>query len=92
MNNQNHDVVNATGSMDVPLIDLNRLSKEIDGLMEFSAKEFITNIKNQIGKLEIEIEFLTKQNSEKDCMIAELNKKILQHSSQKKIIEHKKEF
>ena len=85
MNNQNHDAVNATG-MDVLLIDLNELSKGIDGLMEYAAKEFGTNIKNQIAKLETEIESLTKQNSEKDCMIVELNKKILQRSSQKKII------
>ena len=83
MNNQNHDAVNATG-MDVPLIDMNELSKRIDGLMEYAAKEFGTNIKNQIAKLETEIESLTKQNSEKDCMIVELNKKILQRSSQKK--------
>ena len=84
MNNQNHDVVNATDSMDVPLIDLNELSKGIEGLMEFAAKEFGNNIKNQIAKLETEIELLTKQNSEKDRMIVELNKKILQRSSRKK--------
>ena len=86
MNNQNHDAVNATG-MDVLLIDLNELSKGIDGLMEYAAKEFGTNIKNRIAKLETEIDSLTKQkNSEKDRMIVELNKKILQRSSQKKII------
>ena len=84
MNNQNHDVVNPTGSMDVLLIDLNRLSKEIDSLMEFASEEFGTNIKNWIAKLETEIELLTKQNSEKDHMTVELNKKILQCSSQKK--------
>ena len=83
MNNQNNDAVDATG-MDVPLIDMNELSKGIDGLMEYAAKEFGTNIKNQIAKLKTEIESLTKQNSEKDCMIVELNKKILQCSSQKK--------
>ena len=83
MNNQNHDAVDATG-MDVPLIDMNELSKGIDGLMEYAAKEFGTNIKNRIAKLETEIESLTKQNSEKDRMIVELNKKILQRSSQKK--------
>ena len=52
--------------------------------MEYAAKEFGTNIKNLIAKLETEIELLTKQNSEKDRMIVELNKKILQRSSQKK--------
>jgi len=83
MNSQNHDAVNATG-MDVPLIDMNELSKGIDGLMEYAAKEFGTNIKNRIAKLETEIELLTKQNSEKDCMIVELNEKILQRSSRKK--------
>ena len=84
MNNQNHDAVDATG-MGVPLIDLNELSKGINnGLMEYAAKEFGNNIKNQIDKLETEIELLTKQNSEKDRMIVELNKKILQRSSQKK--------
>ena len=84
MNNQSDDAVDTTG-MDAPLIDMNELSKGIDGLMEYAAKEFGTNIKNQIAKLETEIELLTKQNSEKDPMIVELNKKILQRSSQKMI-------
>ena len=46
MNNQNHDVVKSTSSIDIPIIDLNRLPKEIDDLMKFAAKEFGTNIKN----------------------------------------------